>query len=145
MKPLSQEAASAVYALLMEKGGAHPHDRDHFIFTQSSQFCGEWRFQGKLGFGGKFYRDGNRWRVGLYREDETPERLQIVDEINDDLDVLFKKYCSLDENFPIWEHIRKHCGGIVVRRSDLPSLASYPGMVTDTWANQLACVSPKEN
>lgn len=41
----------------------------------------EYRFQGSLGFGGKFYND-HKWRIGCYKEDDTPERTAVIEEIN---------------------------------------------------------------
>ena len=75
--PLSPESANAVYDLLVKVGGAYEGDRSSFVYHHSKELVGitsssEWRFQGSLGFGGKFYTDHDRWRVGCYREDDTP-------------------------------------------------------------------------
>lgn len=45
----------------------------------------EYRFQGKLGFGGKIWIDRNRpfGEVSCYKEDETPERLEIIENTNE--------------------------------------------------------------
>ena len=43
----------------------------------------EWRFQGHLGFGGKLYFDGGKFRVGCYREDMTTMRSEIIDRANE--------------------------------------------------------------
>lgn len=44
----------------------------------------EFRFQGHLGWGGKFRADsgGGRWRVDAYPEDETPQRLRMIAKAN---------------------------------------------------------------
>jgi len=43
----------------------------------------EWRFQGALGFGGKFYhQDFDGFTVGCYREDDSPERQAMIDAMN---------------------------------------------------------------
>jgi hypothetical protein len=42
----------------------------------------EYRFSGWLGFGGKFWRSGDRWYVSCYSEDETPIRKQRIEEAN---------------------------------------------------------------
>ncbi len=50
--------------------------------------CGEYRFQGYLGFGGKIYAQGDAVWVSCYREDETPERLALIAVANDALAAL---------------------------------------------------------
>lgn len=56
-------------------------------FVRSITECGvkEYRFQGNLEFGGKFYVDriGN-W-VSCYPEDETPEREKIIQQANTEI------------------------------------------------------------
>jgi hypothetical protein len=94
MEPLSEEAANEVWDLLVEMGGAPKRDdpRTHFVSCQTGEGIREWRFQGLFGYGGKFYRDHNKWRVGHYREDDSPERNKIRDEINAKLDELYLKH-----------------------------------------------------
>lgn len=45
----------------------------------------EYRFQGKLGFGGKVWIDRDRpfGEIGCYEEDETPERLEMIKNANE--------------------------------------------------------------
>jgi len=72
-----------VYDVLEELGGATGEGfRDSFIYnyTKDKYKSDEWRFQGHLGFGGK-YR-GERNVVDCYPEDETPERLKLIKKIN---------------------------------------------------------------
>lgn len=80
---MTKDEANAVYDILVrECGAAEGNDRScpgrgHFVgeFTRD-RHTDEYRFQGALGFGGKFYpRD---MRVSCYREDETPERREMV-------------------------------------------------------------------
>ncbi len=95
MKPLSKEAANEIWDLLVEMGGVFEHKdsrRAQFIQLQTQEFLREWRFCGLFGFGGKFYRDHTSWRVGHYREDDTPERNKLRDEINTKLDALYLKH-----------------------------------------------------
>ncbi len=67
--------------------GAPVHLKDAF-FYHLKHGGQEFRFQGKLGFGGKFYYRPNyqsnepRAYVSCYLEDETPERLRIIKEAN---------------------------------------------------------------
>ena len=50
----------------------------------------EFRFQGKLGFGGKVWHQGGRLFVTCYPEDITPERSLIMSRANDALEKLLK-------------------------------------------------------
>ena len=90
---LTLDIANKVYDILVEIGALEIM-RDAFIHTQSTEECNEWRFQGKLGFGGKFWNewsyldDEPKWRVSCYSEDETPEREKIIEETNQKLRTL---------------------------------------------------------
>lgn len=71
-----------VYDLLIEHAGA-PKSGDtrlSFVlyFTDAASRGTEFRFCGKLGMGGKFWRNAGRFYVTCYKEDETPERLAII-------------------------------------------------------------------
>ena len=93
----TEEGANAVYDLLVKVGSAYEGDRISFVHYHSAepvQFSTEWRFQGRLGFGGKFYTDHDRWRVGCYREDDTPERTKAIDEMNKALEQLYEAHAS---------------------------------------------------
>ena len=75
---LSLEDAQAVFDILVEEAGASPGLRDDFVFHQR-RGCREFRFQGKLGFGGKFWNwRGVRLHVNCYPEDLTDERAEII-------------------------------------------------------------------
>ncbi len=93
-KPLSKEAAHDVWNLLVDLGGAYDGERNetHFVQCQTDEFIREWRFQGIFGFGGKFYRDSDRWCVGNYSEDDSPETDCVRDEINGRLAELYAKH-----------------------------------------------------
>jgi hypothetical protein len=82
---LSKDKANKVYDLLVSIGGATERMRESFIHTHcvNENGCGEWRFQGKLGFGGKYFSRNNR--VCFYTEDETPERNEIRTQLNAEL------------------------------------------------------------
>lgn len=71
----------SVFDVLKNIGGAHESMRKDFIYRHTSESpCDEYRFQGKLGLGGKYWRRENR--VSCYREDETPERLRLIIELD---------------------------------------------------------------
>ena len=82
---MTTEKANKVYDILVLIGGASEHERDSFIHhhVYSKYPCDEWRFGGKLGFGGK-YRSRNN-RVDCYKEDDTPKRSILIQQINEEL------------------------------------------------------------
>ena len=91
----SRDLFSAIYSVLVEQAGAQEIMRNSFIYHHTeSEFgpCDEWRFQGALGFGGKYWRRENR--VSCYREDETPERLEIIERTNEALSSLNAEVCQ---------------------------------------------------
>lgn len=85
-RPAEQERARAIgmaalYQLLIEHAGAPASGIASFITAQlqGEQPCPEYRFQGKLGFGGKLYYDRARgFTATCYSEDLTDERKGIL-------------------------------------------------------------------
>lgn len=80
---LPVSVAEEVWTILVETCGAdnrEPHHSD-FVRFAANQGITEYRFMGKLGFGGKVYAQGGFW-VSCYPEDRTPERLQMILEAN---------------------------------------------------------------
>ena len=88
-KPLTIAQAEAVYAVLMDHCAASPALRDEFIryVTGAGGFY-EFRFMGNLGFGGKFNNktQGAPWYVTCYPGDSTPERREVIANVNALLD-----------------------------------------------------------
>ena len=93
---IPEQIAKQIY-IILEDIGASSSMRESFISTQSREDCHEWRFQGLLGFGGKFWNDDYQnetetivpaWWVNCYPEDETPKRLKIIKETNEKLQIL---------------------------------------------------------
>lgn len=80
----------AVWDVLVKHAEAPGHDSDRYDFCVTWPECGEYRFQGALGFGGKVWapRLGRPARVTCYPEDRTPERIAIIERVNDLLDDL---------------------------------------------------------
>ena len=69
--------------ILVKPVGAQDRDWDKAVFVNSlMRGTQEYRFGGSLGFGGKFYKDTWRVYVSCYPEDRTPERDQVVKEVN---------------------------------------------------------------
>ena len=73
----SEEKANKIYDLLVSIGGAKESDRSDFIYLHCvhKPMCTEYRFCGKLGFGGKYRSFWNG--VTYYSEEETKERIEI--------------------------------------------------------------------
>ena len=64
MRVLTPDQANAVYDVLVQEcGAAGGHDRESFVSQQTTDEIAEWRFCGKLGFGGKFWRGHNHASV----------------------------------------------------------------------------------
>ena len=82
MGQIKSEIADKIYDVLVNIGGAYEGERDSFIYHHCTykDGCDEWRFQGKLGYGGKYRSRYNK--VDCYLEDETKERLHLIKEIN---------------------------------------------------------------
>lgn len=85
---MKAEKANNVYDILVNIGDASERERESFIYhhTNEDDVCNEWRFQGKLGFGGKYRESKNS--VDCYREDLNPEREKIIEKINQELAAL---------------------------------------------------------
>lgn len=83
---INKELANRVYDLLVSLGGADESERQSFIYhhCDSKDGCDEWRFRGKLGFGGKYRSTTNT--VTCYQEDETPQIMDTIVQINTALD-----------------------------------------------------------
>lgn len=88
-KELSPELANRVYDILVKVCGASEMMREAFVLTETTEHCHEWRFGGKIGFGGKFWNTNGRLYVNCYNEDETRERKRIVGEANKLLAALY--------------------------------------------------------
>ena len=82
---MTKEFATKVYELLVSIGGADASDIDSFVYhhTEDKYGCTEWRFCGKLGFGGKYRSSRNT--VDCYSEDETAERVELMELLNREL------------------------------------------------------------
>ncbi len=92
--PMTTEQANAVYDLLVQHCDAPASDdswmRSDFIHHQTAGATDEYRFQGSLGFGGKFWNCNGRWYVSSYREaiERWPAMQQQIDACNEALAAL---------------------------------------------------------
>lgn len=84
---LDFEKANKIYDILVNLGGAVESFRDsfiyHHVFTEEKHSCDEWRFSGKLGFGGKYRSRTNS--VDCYKEDENSAIIRLIEKINHEL------------------------------------------------------------
>jgi hypothetical protein len=89
-RDMSEAEAHGVWRILVECCGCRDDemDRTTFIICQAKRLETEWRFQGLLGFGGKFWRNMGRWYVSCYPEDKTPEREVMIEKANERLRAL---------------------------------------------------------
>jgi hypothetical protein len=87
---MTREQADAVFDVLVEHAGASDGWRDDFVERQVAGSTDEYRFQGLLGFGGKFWNCNGRWYVSAYPEDvkRRPEMRQAIDATNEALAAL---------------------------------------------------------
>jgi len=76
--------AMQIWHILADHAGAsrNEYDRHGFVIEAMSGKWTEWRFIGKLGHGGKVWNNCGRVYVTCYSEDETPERLAIIEKVN---------------------------------------------------------------
>lgn len=100
--PLTAAQANAVYDVLVRHAGALEDDGPHPLMTPRGKFVfaqtepnppEEYRFQGSLGFGAKFWNYNSHWYVTAYTEDirARPELSQIIADTNTALDALNKQ------------------------------------------------------
>ena len=75
-----------VYDILFGICGANPLERERFYqYFKNTELPLEWRFQGKLGFGGKFYKTHEKMYVSCYPEDMNPKRMSVITRANNKL------------------------------------------------------------
>jgi hypothetical protein len=85
------EIFNRAYDILVLHAGALDDEdtRTDFVVAFTRKLTEEWRFQGKLGSGGKFYRCHGRLYVSAYPEDiRKGDRSTIIDKCNHLLSVL---------------------------------------------------------
>ena len=81
-KRLSFDFANKVYDILVKHAGAYEQIRTHFIYVhcEDKYTCGEFRFQGLFGFGGKYRSETNR--IDYYPENHTKKLDKLEVKIN---------------------------------------------------------------
>lgn len=76
----------AVWQILVEEAGAWADDLPQFVHHWPD--CGEYRFQGMLGFGGKVWANRGEVYVTCYPEDSNRDREAIIRVCNERLQAL---------------------------------------------------------
>lgn len=88
--PMPAEVANKIYDVLVTHAGASNEEssRISFVheFSKRERPTSEYRFMGKLGFGGKFRYPA--FTVDCYPEDETPARRTVIEHTNQQLAAL---------------------------------------------------------
>jgi len=82
---LTTRQANEIYDVLVKLARANESLRENFVWwfvTCDHYYSKEYRFQGNLGFGGKFWVNAGRYYVTCYPEDETPDRLTTIESVN---------------------------------------------------------------
>lgn len=82
------------YDILIEHCGVRAQGlpgKEDFARYFMEQGGHEWRFQGDLGFGGKFWHRPSGWDINCYVEDMTPERRDTIKKVNLLLEELAKE------------------------------------------------------
>lgn len=91
---MTKEDAHAVYDILVEECGALEDERERFVRYHAKldpdSSPTEWRFQGDLGFGGKFWRNNGRWYVNCYPESRNDERNEMIHKANERLHKIYE-------------------------------------------------------
>lgn len=89
----NQDFLREVYAVLVELGRAHADTCEDFVSNYANnQSAIEWRFCGRFGFGGKFYRTPSRCYVSYYFEDRTSDLDVQIDAMNEQIAALVIKH-----------------------------------------------------
>lgn len=82
MRKITPEQADAAYSVLVRHAGARDDERERYAFVHHVvDGCREYRFQGHLGFGGKFRNNGNNGDVpyvDCYREHLTTHTNAVI-------------------------------------------------------------------
>lgn len=136
--PMTDAVAQAVYDVLVRLAGAPKCDALSFVHHYSTVSehgpSGEWRFQGALGFGGKFRFP--QFVIDCYREDRTADRDSMVEQVNEALADLRHWY---EETLPWrkeWFRVRKALvdGGIKEDECDALLYAAHAAQLRPLYA-----------
>lgn len=79
----TKKLAGEIYRVLVDFAGAPAHkgNWEQFeVWFNEPGLGEEYRFEGRLGFGGKFWK--GRMEVSCYPEDENRERLKVIKKTN---------------------------------------------------------------
>lgn len=88
---LRKQFFTEIYNILIKNCKADLNELENFVlYHVKNTMYPEWRFQGNLGFGGKYYANNNR--VSCYSEDLNKYTLKIIEKTNLELEKCKEKY-----------------------------------------------------
>jgi hypothetical protein len=93
-RPRTHELFDKVYSALVANAGAPESNREYFVqrhvaWSENPYETTEFRFMGRLGFGGKFWCTPDSFHISFYSEDSTPAREEVRIKTNEALKKLF--------------------------------------------------------
>ena len=104
-KQIPTELAEKIYNILVEHAGVidMESNKQPFLYHQNGKVsrynpdggCREYRFQGALGFGGKFYNCNGKFYVSAYSEDTGDKEQKIIDTVNELLKPIYEEFVKL--------------------------------------------------
>ena len=99
---IPKDIAEKIYYILVEHAGYYDSEsnKGQFVYHQSvkpskyNQFggCTEYRFQGSLGMGGKFWNTNNKFYISSYTEDKGSKEAKIISNVNELLKPIYQEY-----------------------------------------------------
>ena len=93
---ITEEIANEIYDILIKNCGARKDDRDSFVHHHTTSLRStEYRFSGRIGFGGKF-RNHAGWWVDCYPEDQNYNTMFAIIETNVLLQALWYKHIAVN-------------------------------------------------
>ena len=101
---LSHKSANRIWSILVEHAGASEMHRNEFLIAAKDPGISEFRFSGKLGFGGKFW--ASRFEVDCYPEDENKKRKKIIENTNNLLKIELERRVKLEKRYPVLAKLR---------------------------------------
>jgi hypothetical protein len=104
-RQIPEDLATEIFNILVNHAGYFKCDsnKQQFLYCQNeipSKWndhggCTEYRFQGKLGFGGKFWNTNNKFYISSYPEDLNEDTKKIINIVNELLKPIYQKFLLL--------------------------------------------------
>jgi hypothetical protein len=104
-RQIPEDLATEIFDILVKHAGYFKcsSNKQEFLQCQNespsklNEFggCTEYRFQGKLGFGGKFWNINNKFYISAYLEDLNEDTNKTINIVNELLKPIHKKFLLL--------------------------------------------------